>query len=206
MTLVRRTYLFMDERPARPPIPLPDGVNIARVTDMPASFFRYLYREVGRGLHWEDRLDWSDATIRTHLGEPGEAFHVMYVQAAPAGYVELRRGSPLPGHLAEAPRRSAAAAVNIDYFGLLPEYHGRGLGKALLERAIDAAWSLGATAAADPYIWLHTCTLDGPAALPNYLRRGFRAIATEDYEHACVASPGQALGSPFRGTPVPQVW
>ena len=40
-------------------------------------------------------------------------------------------------------------------------------------------------------VWLHTCTLDGEAALPNYLRRGFTAYKTEEYE---VEVPGGAPG------------
>ena len=28
-------------------------------------------------------------------------------------------------------------------------------------------------------VWLHTCTLDNPAALPNYLKRGFVPVKTE---------------------------
>ncbi len=30
-------------------------------------------------------------------------------------------------------------------------------------------------------VWLHTCTLDHPAALPNYVARGFRPFKTERY-------------------------
>jgi hypothetical protein len=30
-------------------------------------------------------------------------------------------------------------------------------------------------------VWLHTCTLDHPAALPNYLKRGFRSTRQEEY-------------------------
>jgi len=31
-------------------------------------------------------------------------------------------------------------------------------------------------------VWLHTCTLDSPNALPNYRARGFRPYRTERYE------------------------
>ena len=31
-------------------------------------------------------------------------------------------------------------------------------------------------------MWLHTCTLDSPAALPNYLAGGFDPVRTETYE------------------------
>jgi hypothetical protein len=30
-------------------------------------------------------------------------------------------------------------------------------------------------------VWLHTCTLDDPAALPNYLKRGFASYKEEVY-------------------------
>ena len=35
----------------------------------------------------------------------------------------------------------------------------------------------------------HTCTLDGPAALPNYLKRGFVPFHTEVYEATIPADP-----------------
>jgi GNAT superfamily N-acetyltransferase len=86
-------------------------------------------------------------------------------QDEPAGYFELR----------EHDDRS----VEIAYFGLLPDFIGRGWGKYLLTRAAEAAWQLKPSR-----IWLHTCTLDHPAALPNYLKRGFRAVREETYEIA----------------------
>jgi GNAT superfamily N-acetyltransferase len=78
----------------------------------------------------------------------------------PAGYFELRR--------------QPDGAVEIAYFGLLPEFIGRGLGKFLLSEATRRAWELGATR-----VWLHTNTLDHAAALPNYLARGFSVVRTE---------------------------
>jgi GNAT superfamily N-acetyltransferase len=59
---------------------------------------------------------------------------------------------------------------------LLPGYIGRGWGKYLLTEAVRAAWGL-----APSRVWLHTCTLDHPAALPNYLKRGFRRVREETY-------------------------
>ena len=52
----------------------------------------------------------------------------------------------------------------------------RGLGKAMLTRAADEAWALEPTR-----VWLHTCTLDSPHALPNYLARGFTPTRRERY-------------------------
>jgi GNAT superfamily N-acetyltransferase len=53
---------------------------------------------------------------------------------------------------------------------------GQGLGRALLTKAVDVSWSLRPTR-----VWLHTCTLDHPAALANYLARGFKVMRTERY-------------------------
>ena len=53
---------------------------------------------------------------------------------------------------------------------------GCGLGRHLLTCAVEVAWAIGASR-----VWLHTCTLDDPAALPNYLARGFTPYKTERY-------------------------
>ena len=66
------------------------------------------------------------------------------------------------------------------YFGLLPDFIGGGLGGALLTKAVERAFDLGATRA-----WVHTCSLDHPQALANYLARGMRVYRTEvDYGSA----------------------
>ena len=58
--------------------------------------------------------------------------------------------------------------VQVAYFGLLPAFHGRGLGGFLLTHALRRGFEVA------PRVWLHTCTLDGAAALPNYRARGLR--------------------------------
>ena len=161
---VTRTYLEMrsraDLRPAPTPEPEP---RIERIKECPASFFRYLYQEVGRAHHWTDRLAWSGPEIRRYLATPGVSIWLMSSDAAPAGYFELR----------EHEDRS----VEIVYFGLLPDFLGRGWGKYLLVRAAQAAWETGSSR-----VWLHTCTLDHPAALPNYIKRGFRPFREVVFE------------------------
>ena len=57
---------------------------------------------------------------------------------------------------------------------MIPEFIGRGHGKALLQDAITKAWEFGGNR-----VWLHTCSLDHPQALSNYLARGFRVFKTE---------------------------
>jgi GNAT superfamily N-acetyltransferase len=61
--------------------------------------------------------------------------------------------------------------VEIDTFGLVPEYVGRGFGGHLLSMAVRLAWDLE-TSGAGPVrrVWLHTSSLDHPhraAELPK---------------------------------------
>lgn len=85
-------------------------------------------------------------------------------------------------------------SVEIVYLGLLPAYHGRGLGAWLLEQAVMLAWQQGANR-----IWLHTCSLDAPAALPNYLARGFHLERTEHYTVTLPAPTTSSAGGAAAG-------
>jgi prephenate dehydrogenase len=159
-----RTYIEQTSRPPHVDDAWPGpGWQLNLAPACPPSFFRYLYREVGRRWHWVDRLPWSDDRIREHLTTPGVEIWVLSLDGLPAGYVELARG--------------ADGVVEIAYLGLLPEFIGRGAGRALLAAAIGRAWHPPGTTR----VWLHTCTLDHPRALPNYLAAGFRVVREEPY-------------------------
>ena len=119
------------------------------------GFYKFLYQSVGEEWTWRDRLQISNSELRKILASPNTQVHVMYVSGSPAGYVELYRHED--------------GSVEIAYFGLRRNYMGRGLGKHLLSYGVDRAWDMGAKR-----VWLHTCNLDGPHALSNYKKRGFR--------------------------------
>jgi len=140
------------------------GLTVEPVERPTPALYRECYRRVGEAYHWRDRWDWTDEEIRAHLGQPEITLHVARRGGALAGWYELRR-VPEDG------------SVEIAYFGLLPGAIGQGLGKHLLSCAVRDAWALGPSR-----VWLHTCTLDHPHALPNYERRGFVAYKTEHYE------------------------
>jgi GNAT superfamily N-acetyltransferase len=97
-----------------------------------------------------------------HLSQSEISLWLMTNDGVTAGYFELRRCED--------------GSVEIAYFGLLQEFIGRGLGKYLLTRAVEQSWADDANR-----VWLHTCTLDDPAAMPNYLKRGFTPFKTEKY-------------------------
>lgn len=162
-TEVTRTYLEMRD-PAELQAARSDDprIRVERMQNCPASFFRYLYVEIGRNYRWIDRLPWTDKQILAHLQQTEISMWLLTYDGAPAGYFELRKWED--------------GSVEVAYFGLLPESLGRGLGRHLLTCATEQAWVDGANR-----VWLHTCTLDDPAAMPNYLNRGFRPFKSETY-------------------------
>ena len=162
---VTRTYLELASaagfRPAFGAFP---DVAVERVADPTPALYRHCYRTVGADWHWRDRWDWTDDEIGQHLARPEIALYLARRREDLLGWYELRR-VPDDG------------SVEIAYFGLFPSALGQGLGKHLLSCAVRDAWAAGARR-----VWLHTCTLDHPATVPNYVARGFVPYFTEDYE------------------------
>ena len=158
---VRVTRFEMKHVPAHRVMP-PTGPRLAlmRVADIPLSFYRYLYREVGKPHHWFIRRDMDDATLAAALAPVKAEIYVLYVDGCPAGFFEL--------DLTENPK-----ITHIHYFGLAPHYHGRGLGKYFLSEAIFAAWSHN-----PDRIGIETNTLDSPRAIILYQKAGFEPVGT----------------------------
>jgi GNAT superfamily N-acetyltransferase len=160
---VRRTYLELRSPAELRPVPTPgDPPELTREAPCSVALSRALYREVGRDYHWRDRDALSDAELEAYLSRPEVEVHVMRREGNPLGFFELMRHDD--------------GSAEIVLFGLMPAAQGQGLGKWLLTRAVGEAWGLGATR-----VWLHTCTLDSPRALPNYLARGFVPYRSEIY-------------------------
>ena len=162
---VTRTYLEVTSPDQLRGTPLDRSVTLERGDLCPPSFYRQLYADVGHDYHWRDRLNWTDGEISSYFALPDVSLWIARVNGDVAGYFELR---------ADADR-----STEIVHFGLLPSFTGKGLGKQLLTAAVARAWAGGATC-----VWLHTCTLDNPAALPNYRARGFTPFRQEQYEVA----------------------
>ena len=159
-----RTYVQLtDARQFRPAFGDYRTFDVRHIPRPTAELYRECYRTVGEDYHWRDRWDWTDEDIVRHLATPGITLHVAQLDGRFVGWYELRR-------VVED------NSVEIAYFGLAPDSLGKGLGKHLLSCAVRDAWALG-----PKRVWLHTCTLDHPAALPNYLARGFTAYRTETY-------------------------
>jgi hypothetical protein len=64
--------------------------------------------------------------------------------------------------------------MEIPYFGIFKEFYGKGIGGYLLTDAILTSFNQKIYK-----VWVHTCTLDHPNALKNYLARGMKIFKTE---------------------------
>jgi GNAT superfamily N-acetyltransferase len=157
---VKITYLQMLARPERTVPPPRDGLAVVHARNPTVPYYRSLYEAVGRDYDWTSRKKLSDAELAALLNDPRLEVHVLMVDGVPAGFAELDR--------------RAEGEIELVQFGLMPEFIGRGLGKWFLQWAIDKAWGYS-----PQRFWLHTCTKDHPAALPNYLKAGFAPYKEE---------------------------
>ena len=159
-----------------------EALQLERVEVACPEFNWFLFQVVGRDHRWGGRGDW-DETKWTELVDRDEMqTWVGYVAGTPAGYAELEKQDD--------------GAVRILCFGLFPRFIGQGLGSKLLSEAVSRAWEMGANR-----VWLRTCNLDHPHALPNYQARGFRLVeeTTEDPNPRLASvlfTGGQPIDSP----------
>ena len=157
---VKITYLQMFAPPERVVSPPREGLAVVRAMKPTVSYYRFLYDAVGRDYDWTSRKKLSDAELAALLHGPRLEVHVLMAEGVPAGFAELDR--------------RIEGEIELVQFGLVPEFIGQGLGRYFLQWTIDKAWSYG-----PERFWLHTCTQDHPAALPNYLKAGFSIYKEE---------------------------
>jgi GNAT superfamily N-acetyltransferase len=171
MTDITITYLQMTSpgqlRPARP---ARSGVVLARVDPPMPELNRFFYTAIGGDWYWLDRLPWTYERWLDYLSRPELETWVLSVDGVPAGYFEQEMQD--------------GGDVEIVYFGLLSRFIGQGLGGCLLTRAVERGWQRGARR-----VWLHTCTLDHPAALAHYQARGFQVYRKEVKTQALPSQP-----------------
>lgn len=154
-------YLEMLNPQALPAKQAPPGFEFALVAPPSPGLNRQFYVSVGSQWEWTDRLKWSDDHWCRYVNRSRLQTWVGYLNGESIGYCELELQSD--------------GDMEIAYFGLLPEFIGRGLGGVLLTAAVERAWS----SATVRRVWVHTCTEDHPHALDNYLKRGFTLYKTE---------------------------
>ncbi|HEX6144741.1 MAG TPA: GNAT family N-acetyltransferase [Geminicoccaceae bacterium] len=134
--------------------------SLRRVERPEPDWYRELFRRIGTDWLWTSRLGLSDEDLARVIRRTEVEVYTLRLAERDEGLLELDF--------------CQAGECELAFFGLTPGLVGRGAGRWLMNRAIDIAWSrpIGR-------FWVHTCTLDHPAALPFYVRSGFRAYRRE---------------------------
>jgi len=157
-------YLEMHTPAALRPAASVDPRFVVQRAEIPCpELNRFMYAAVGDAWLWIDRRQWTYQQWDDYVQRPELETWLGYLAGTPAGYFELDQQ---PAH-----------TIEVAYFGLLPQFIGRGFGGALLTAAVQRAWQLDARR-----VWVHTCTLDSPVALQNYQARGFQLYDQETEE------------------------
>lgn len=158
------TYVEMTSRAQfNPSAPVP-GLALEPL-DRDSPLVAGLQARIGAPYGWKSARRTGEEWIAWFAQCPARMFWLLSFDGEPAGMasLDLRSGYE----------------VEIETFGLLPEFTGNGLGGYALTLVIERAWELGPAVSR---VWLHTSSLDHPHALPNYHHRGFRTFRTEEGE------------------------
>lgn len=127
--------------------------------------YRTLYRRIGEPWLWFSRVIMPDEELALILDDPKVEAYALHDGQRDIGLLELDFRSEGEAELA--------------FLGLVPGVIGKGAGRFLINEAIRRAfdWPIGR-------FFVHTCSLDHPAALSFYMRSGFtpyrRAIEVAD--------------------------
>jgi hypothetical protein len=150
----KTTYLEMFAPPSSVEKPPQDDVDVIHLERPSVELYRWLYRSVGAPFQWVDRLVMPEEELRSIIHHDRTNIYLLRLAGETTGYAELDRRTD--------------GQIELAYFGLFTQFLGQGLGKFFLNWVMHKAWSFH-----PERMWLHTCDLDHPAALPNYVKAGF---------------------------------
>ena len=123
---------------------------------------KFFYKQVGKKHRWIDRLSWTDDKWINFISNKNLETYVISESEDLIGFFELLYNPELK-------------ETEISYFGLLEKYIGKGIGGYALSEAIKKSFKKNIKR-----VWLHTCTLDHPNALKNYIARGMKVFRKEN--------------------------
>ena len=123
---------------------------------------KFFYKQVGKKHRWIDRLSWTDGKWINYISNKNLETYIISESDELVGFFELLYNPELK-------------ETEISYFGLLEEFIGKGIGGYALSVAIKKSFEKNIRR-----VWLHTCTLDHPNALKNYIARGMTVFRKEN--------------------------
>ena len=152
------TYLEMTDRPE---ITIPESpLSIQAWAEPDSDEYLELFRAVGERWLWLSRLLLDKVELAAILGDERNELFKINDGLDVVGLIELDFRQP--------------GQCEVGFLGLVPSYNGQGHGGWLMAQTLARAWR-----PVIDRVWLHTCTLDSPAALGFYRKAGFRAYKRE---------------------------
>jgi GNAT superfamily N-acetyltransferase len=127
--------------------------------DADPDAYRALFKLIGENWLWTSRLMMADEKLIATLRHPDVEVYRLFRNEWVAGLLELDFRNP--------------GQCELAFFGLAPDEIGKGAGRFLMSEATRRAWTKPIKR-----FWVHTCTLDHPAALTFYRRSGFTPYQT----------------------------
>ena len=123
---------------------------------------KFFYKQIGKKYRWIDRLIWSDLQWSNYVSNKNLETYVIKNSDDLVGYFEL----------IHHPKKNE---TELAYLGLFEDYFGKGVGGYALTTAIVKSFEKKIKR-----MWVHTCTLDHPNAIKNYLARGMKIFKEEN--------------------------
>ena len=151
------TYFEMVAPPAPRPEPQRPDLALRRIMEPDVSWYRATIRLIGEAWLWFSPLVMPEAKLSALLRNPLLEVYALERQGETVGIAELDRRVP--------------GEVEISFFGVVAAEIGTGAARILMNRALALAFQ-----SATRRVWLHTCSLDHPAAVPFYPALGIRAV------------------------------
>ncbi|MBV8930937.1 MAG: GNAT family N-acetyltransferase [Kutzneria sp.] len=148
-----------------PAAPVPEEIVLREVSDAELDVIKDVHDRLARPFYWRS-LAWGREQWLACLNKEGIRTWLADVGGEPMGLVQLHIH---PG-----------GDVEFDFFGVVPEFVGKGYGGHLLTIATRLAWSICPDDVDTVRrVWLKTSCYDHPSAKKNYESRGYRHFHTE---------------------------
>ena len=123
---------------------------------------KFFYKQIGKKYRWTDRLIWTDLQWSNYVSNKNLETYIIKNDEDLVGYFEL----------IHHPKKNE---TELAYLGLFEDYFGKGVGGYALTTAITKSFEKKIKR-----MWVHTCTLDHPNAIKNYLARGMKIFKEEN--------------------------
>ena len=135
-------------------------VSLCKTEDFQLN--KFFYKQIGKKHNWKDRLIWENKDWIDYLSNEKIYTYVLKNKNELIGYFEL---------ILHKEKKES----EIAYFGILEEFIGNKIGGFLLSEAIKVSFLLKAEC-----VLVHTCSLDHPNAIKNYIARGMQIFKQEE--------------------------